>query len=519
MSTQKPLVLVILDGFGYSPEKAYNAIAHAHTPHLDAWFKRCPHTLLKASGKAVGLLDHMAGNSEVGHLTLGAGRVVPQPITIIQNAIDDGSFFSLPTLCQQLQKLKENKGTLHIMGLLSDGGVHSYEKQLYAFMQVAVQQGIHDIVIHAFLDGRDVPPQSAARYLEQLEQYINNVGYGVIGSVHGRFYAMDRDRNGERTQKSYDALTVSQHGDKINWRSVLEKNYAHQITDEFIEPTQLDPACIVKPHDGIIFFNVRPDRVRQLIAAFVGNRSMLMHYGIADCVTGTDSRQIPLTFFITPVSLLESDQITVLFDTPVVHNTLKEVLAHAGKTIFTIAETEKYAHVTYFFSGYREQPFATEVRHLVPSLHKKNYVHNPKMSALKITEMVVKSLVHKPCDFYLINYANADMVGHSGDFDATVKAVECLDAQLKMVYDQIVKKMDGTLCITADHGKAESMIDLLTGKPRTAHTTNDVPFLLVKQEGSYHAPEKQISRLKRLSDVAPVLLELMQLPLPVEMQF
>lgn len=564
MNKKTPLALVILDGFGHSTQRNYNAIAHAHTPHLDSWLTHYPHVFLHASGEAVGLLDHVVGNSEVGHLTIGCGRIIPQPIKIISTAIDNGSFFSLPTLHEQFQRLKNNKGTLHLIGLLSDGTVHSHEKHLYAFIEAALQNGIHNIIIHPFLDGRDVSRQSARVYLERLEAKLNTYGCGTIGSIHGRFYAMDRDHNWDRTQKAYTALTSYQHTQNIDthghtnspakntkpcipdkqilsprnhteipptdehtfskkhttedgpidWRTILEKNYAKNITDEFIEPITLDPSSTIKAGDGVIFYNFRPDRARQLTAAFID-----------PTFTAFARQEIPLTFFITPVSYSHSLNTTVLFPTPIINNSFKEILSNAGKTIFSIAETEKYAHITYFFSGYREAPFPTETRHLIHSIHKKDYSHNPKMSALKITRTVLQSLTHNPHDFYLINYANADMVGHSGNFAATVKAIECLDKQLKSIYDQVVKKMGGILCITADHGKAESMFDPITQQPITAHTTNDVPFIVIQ----HNSPPPSLTSLPALttlppldlttlSDIAPYLLRLMELPIPPEMR-
>ncbi|MCX5924909.1 MAG: 2,3-bisphosphoglycerate-independent phosphoglycerate mutase [Candidatus Dependentiae bacterium] len=513
MNIKKPVTLVILDGFGYAKQKEYNAIAQAHMPHFNTWFSHYPHTLLKASGAAAGLLKEQAGNSEVGHITIGCGRIIPQPIKIIHDSIDNKSFFTLPILQKQFKKLKKNNGTLHIMGLLSDGGVHSHEKHLYAFIETAIQNNIHDIVIHAFLDGRDTPAQSAYTYLERLEKKLKEYGYGTIGSLHGRFYAMDRDRNGERTQKTYDILTCPITDQNIpttqsmtDWRSVLQKNYENNITDEYIEPTLLNQECRIKPNDGIIFYNFRPDRAHQLASVFIDSTHMHTDAYI-------HKKQLPLSFFITPVPYTQEVKTTILFDIPVINNTLKEVLCRAGKTIFSIAESEKYAHVTYFFAGYREQPFATETRHLIPSLHTQNYAQHPKMSALKITRAVVQSLTHNPHDFYLINYANADMVGHSGNFNATIKAVECLDKQLHILYDHIVKKMGGTLCITADHGKAENMFDPVTKQPIMAHTTNDVPFIVIQQQ-PIHMPLS----LTKLSDIAPFILTLMKLGVPAEME-
>lgn len=490
----KPIVLIILDGFGYSPEKEYNAIAQADAPHLHAWFREYPHALLKASGGTVGLLDDEMGNSEVGHLTIGAGRVIPQPISFIHQAISDKSFFKNEQLNSCLQKLKKNNGVLHIMGLLSDGGVHSDAEHLYAFLDAAHQHKLKHVYIHAFLDGRDVPPRSARMYLEQLDNALMMFEYGSLGSMHGRFYAMDRDRNWDRTKKSYDILTSTQQSDPISWEQILDQNYNNGITDEFIAPVRLDPTSGIQDGDGIIFFNFRPDRARQLTAACINPEF--------DAFKRT---KINLSFFLTPVSYGPAFSTNMMFQTKAVTKTLKEILSQHGKTIFSIAETEKYAHITYFFGGGQEKEFPGETQILIPSLGLQNYAENPCMSAPAITKTVLHSLNHDPRDFYLINYANADMVGHSGNMQATIKAIECLDRELSRLYEQIIIRMDGIMIITADHGKAESMYDSATKQPRTAHTNNPVPFILLTKK----APAHLKLPLQELSDVAPFILKQM----------
>ena len=501
MTNIKPVALVILDGYGYRNQTEYNAIAHARKPCIDALFHTYPHTLLEASGTAVGLLPGTIGNSEVGHLTIGAGRIIPQPATLIHNALCDGSFFTNQLLQATLHSLPKTK-KLHIIGLLSDAGVHSHMDHLFAFIKASHNAGIEHIIIHPFLDGRDVAPQSAALYLNKLQQYLTIHG-GIIGSIHGRFYSMDRDNNWERTEQSYHVLTEPEPIRFHDWQAVLDYYYAHEITDEFIPPTQLTHDGIITDGDGIIFFNFRPDRARQLTTCFI------------DPTFGAFERtQLNLAFVITPTDYGLSLHTTVLFKSQPITNTLKEVLSCAGKTIFTIAETEKYAHVTYFFNGGKEQPLPHEDRMLIQSICVKNYVEHPKMSAQKITDAVLKSLKTNPCDFYLINYANADMVGHSGNFQATIKAIECLDKQIKQLFEAIVIKMNGTLYITADHGNAEEKWDYQAHQVRTAHTTNMVPFLVVKQ--GFEHRHFQLP-LRSLADITPFILSNMGLPIPHEM--
>lgn len=512
MKSVQPVALAILDGFGYSADQNYNAIAHARMPHFNNWLAHYPHALLAAAGQAVGLPDNLNGNSEVGHLAIGGGRVITQPMKLWLDSIEDGSFAHNATMIACFKKLQNNGGALHIMGLLSDAGVHGHEKQIQATIAAAAAAGIKKIVVHAFLDGRDVAPQSAHTYLQRLAEWIKHYENGgchiIIGSVHGRFYAMDRDNNWDRIEKSYRVLTEKSNGLYDTWEKVLERNYAHNITDEFIPPTQLSTNAVIHNGDGIFFCNVRPDRARELTRCFI------QPY-LNDEFTYFILKPLTLAFFITPTEYGVSFPTTVLFPRTPIYNTLKDVLAQNNKTIFTIAETEKYAHVTYFFRGENEEPVATETRVMIPSLQRENYVNNPHMSAEKITESVLHSLRTNPCDFYVMNYANADMVGHSGDFDATVKAVECLDDHLQELYKEIVEKMDGTLYITADHGKAEQMYDAATGQPHTAHTSNPVPFIMLNK--AMENSDVQLP-LTQLADIAPFILKNMDLPVPGEMK-
>jgi len=485
-----PCALIILDGYGYRDQTEYNAVAQAHTPHVHAWWKSYPHVLLQASGQSVGLPDGCVGNSQVGHLTIGAGRIIKQSLTRINESIADKSLLTNPILVKTLNKLVDNHGNLHIMGLLSDAGVHGTIDHLDAYIQAASGYAIAHIYLHLFLDGRDVSPQSARIYLEHVDRIIARYPNVSIGSLHGRFYAMDRNNNWDRTERSYRVLTepgtVS-----TTWQKIVEENYRQNITDEYIPPTSLNPHAYVRSNDGIIFFNYRPDRARQLTQA---------------CIDPTFHHfkhiYLPLSCFITPVSYAAFLPTDILFAPPPIYNTLKDDLSAAGKRIFAIAESEKYAHVTYFFTGQREEPVHGEKRVIIPSLPSTNYTDNPCMSAPTITQTVLDSLHHDPYDFYLINYANADMVGHSGDFHATVKALECLDAQLKKLYDTLVVAMNGTMIITADHGKAEEMFNPLTNQPRTAHTANPVPFIVIST-----TPLRHPLNLQELKDIKPFILE------------
>lgn len=503
MNKNKPVALIILDGFGHSSHKQNNAIAHAKIPHIHEWLKNYPNALIKASGTYVGLPQGYVGNSEVGHLTIGAGRVCKQPITQWFDAIADNSFFSNPELVDACDMVRKDNGALHIMGLLSDAGVHAHEKQIYATIKAAAEQHIKKIFVHAFLDGRDTPPESALHYLNNLKMVLKEFSHASLGSIHGRFFAMDRDHNWDRTEYSYRVLTEKQILTFDSPEKIIEHYANHGITDEFIPPTQINPKAIINNGDGIIFCNVRPDRARQLTESFV-----MPKFNHFTC------KPIDLTCFVTPVVYGAHIPTTPLFPQKPILQTLKDQLAAYGKTIYTIAETEKYAHVTYFFRGENEKAVATETRVLIPSIKARNYINTPEMSAPKITATILKSLKTNPKDFYLINYANADMVGHSGNFGATIKAVECLDRHLKSLYDEIVTNMDGTIYITADHGKAEDMYDETLQQPRTGHTANPVPCIVINNAllNTHELP------LEQLADIAPFILKNMDIPIPHEME-
>ncbi|MBI2775265.1 2,3-bisphosphoglycerate-independent phosphoglycerate mutase [Candidatus Dependentiae bacterium] len=498
---KKPLVLVILDGFGSSAQTTGNAIAHAKKPFFQMVLEKYPHTVLAASGKAVGLAQGQIGNSEVGHLTIGAGRRIESDAVRIDTAIKSGNFFSNKVLINAFKKINK-KNKLHVIGLVSNGRVHSDIGHLYALIKAAKENNIERVVVHAILDGRDVPQRSAEYFLNELEVWCKENGIGTIGSLHGRFYAMDRDQHWERIEQTYQVLTQPQEIQFESWRAALDYYYAENISDEFLPPTQLKAMRIIEADDGILFFNFRPDRARQLTEAFV-----------AQSFSHFSRSYMPLSFFITMTQYDKQSDTPFLIKPLEIKNTLKEILSENGKKTFALAETEKYAHVTYFFNGLKEQTLTNETRVLVPSLGYRSYADAPCMSASEITKKALEALQENRYDFFLINYANADMVGHSGDFNATVKAIECLDDQLEKLW-QGVKKAHGILCITGDHGKAEQMIDPQTGQEQTSHTTNPVYFIAINSEKE----KLDISSLKELADIAPWILRQINCTVPNEMK-
>lgn len=523
---KEPVMLIILDGFGHTTITPGNAIKHAKMPVWRNFLATYPNTLLNASGSAVGLLEGFIGNSEVGHKTIGAGRIIKSSLKKIHDAIADGSFFNNPILCSHFESLKISGKALHLMGLLSNAGVHSHEDHLYALIKLAKQVGLSRVFIHAFLDGRDVAPISAATYLDRLDTIMgpDNLNLGILATIHGRFYAMDRDKNWERTKISYDVLIQQvwqdNHPKEINWRTVLQNSYADNITDEFVYPTVLDPEGTIQVGDGVVFFNFRPDRARQLTECFINPR--FDHFPVKNLT----SFFITATRYNTEFSPYNNQ---VLFEEEPVDHTLLDEIESQNNRVFIIAETEKYAHVTYFFRCFmsdminKTDPIPTnETRVLVPSLKARNYIEHPEMSAPTITEHLLASLRKNPANFYLVNYANADMVGHAGNFDATVKACECLDMQLEKIYHELVEKLDGTLFITADHGNAEEQLDS-AGNPHTAHTQNPVPFVMIrknlglKTRNLDHYLEKNINIKFGLANIAPTILQSMGLAIPKQM--
>lgn len=502
----KPLLLMILDGWGYSPALKGNAIAQAQKPNFERIIQSYPHTLIQASGEEVGLPAGQMGNSEVGHLNIGAGRVVYQELTRISKAIRTGKFAKNPVLNQAMNRIKDGPGALHLMGLLSDGGVHSHIEHLFALLEMAKGIGVKKVFIHTFLDGRDVLPQSAKVYMTNLNAKCEELGLGKVATVMGRYYIMDRDQRWERVEKGYRALVDGEGLKAPNSFAAIEKSYDVRITDEFIEPTVMiddegNPIGRIQESDSVIFFNFRSDRARQIshsivdeeFAAFERSKRLEIHYV---CMTEYDvTIQAPVAFL--PQNL---------------ENTLGEVLAqHHGKQL-RIAETEKYAHVTFFFNGGVEDPCPGEERCLIPSPKVATYNLKPEMSAPRITEELLKRLNSETYDIIILNFANSDMVGHTGEFAASIKAVEAVDECIGKIVPEILKR-GGTVLITADHGNAEAKIDLESGQPLTAHTKNPVPFILVDDR----LKDRKLREDGALRDVAPTVLELMEIPQPVEM--
>ena|ERR1051326_2129532 len=506
----KPLVLIIRDGWGVRDEDAQaarrhgNAVLLAKVPMLEQLLATYPHSLLQASGEAVGLPPGQMGNSEVGHQNLGAGRVTYQDLMRISVAIRDGSFFRNPVLLKVMGEVRRTGRRLHLMGLLSDGGVHSHNTHLYALLELAKQQKLQPdyVLVHAIMDGRDTPPRSGAGYLRQLEEHIKRIGVGKIATVIGRYYSMDRDNRWERTDRAYAAYVLGEGDQAKSAAEAIQASYAADKTDEFVEPAVIvgddgQPVGNVQDEDGVIFFNFRPDRARQVTRAFIhaapegsAQPAVNVHYV---CMTEYDST------FRAPVA----------FPPDVVDNPLGEVVAQAGMRQLRIAETEKYAHVTYFFNGGREVAFEHEDRALIPSPKVATYDLQPAMSADGITDELLRRLSNG-YDLVVLNFANADMVGHTGDLSATIQALEVVDECIGRIVER-VRQMGGVTLITADHGNAEQMIDD-DGGPLTAHTTNPVHLILVDDDRRDAHLEDGI-----FADVAPTILGLLGLKAPAEM--
>ena len=502
---KRTALLLILDGWGYSENTEYNAIHSANTPNWDALWSNEAHTLIRTSGLAVGLPEGQMGNSEVGHMNLGAGRVVYQSLTRIDKAIEEGEFFSNQVLSSAVDKAVSNDKAVHILGLLSPGGIHSHEDQILAMIDLAADRGAERIYLHAFLDGRDTPPRSATDSLKKAEQKLSSIGQSRIASISGRFYAMDRDNRWDRTQLAYDMLTSGtapfNYPDAV---SALEAGYYRDEDDEFIQPTTIadSPKATVVISDGdcVVYMNFRADRARQLSRAFVQSD-----------FDGFERKQQPrFSAFATLTEYASDIDCPCAFPPQKLKNVLGEYLADLGKSQLRIAETEKYAHVTFFFNGGREEPFAHEQRILVPSPRVKTYDLKPQMSAFEVTEKLVDAIRSRQFDAIICNYANADMVGHTGDFDASVKAVEAIDKCLGDIVTAI-RETESELLITADHGNVEQMVNSATGQPLTSHTTGPVPLVYVGTSGGTFQTEGN------LADLAPTLLTLLGIPVPVEM--
>ena len=502
----KPVVLMVLDGYGINENPEGNAIAMADTPNMDRLMKEAPYVLGNASGLHVGLPDGQMGNSEVGHMNIGAGRIIYQDLTRITKAIEDGDFFENKALLAAMENCKKNDSDLHLWGLLSDGGVHSHITHLYALLEMAKRQGLTKVFVHAFLDGRDTPPASGKDFVQALSDEMKKIGVGQIASLSGRYYAMDRDNNFDRVQKAYDSL--------VNGVGVMEKDaveamansYAKDVTDEFVLPTVITdeagkPLSLVKDGDSVIFFNFRPDRAREITRVFCDDKFDAFN---------RDRKDVMYVCFKDYDETIPNKSIA--FEKEEITNTFGEYLAKSGKTQLRLAETEKYAHVTFFFNGGVEEPNVDEARILVNSPKDvATYDLKPEMSAPEVRMNLTDAIKSDKYDVIIINFANPDMVGHTGVIDAAVKAVSRVDSLVGEAA-AAVKEMGGVMFICADHGNAEKMIDYETGKPHTAHTTNPVPFILYNYDEAYTLREGGC-----LADIAPTLLEIMQLEQPKEM--
>ncbi len=500
---EKVKMLMILDGFGINPNKEGNAIALANTPNIDKLMKKYPVAEIHTSGADVGLPEGQMGNSEVGHTNIGAGRIVYQELTRITKSIEDGDFFTNQEFIEAIDNCKKNNSKLHILGLVSDGGVHSHIRHLYGLLEMAKRRDFEDVYIHCFLDGRDTPPASAETYIMKLEEKMREKGVGKIASISGRFYAMDRDKRWERVKKCYDAIVNGEGNKSGSAISAIESSYQKEVFDEFVEPTLIcngdTPIATIGENDSVIFFNFRPDRAREITRALVDPN-----------FDGFENKDLNL-FFVCFTSYDETmPNVRIAFKKDPLVNTFGEVVSKKGYTQLRIAETEKYAHVTFFFNGGEEKQYEGEDRILIPSPKVETYDMKPEMSAYEVTEKVVDAINSQKYNAIILNYANPDMVGHTGSLDAAIKAIETIDECVGKVVEAILNN-DGTLLITADHGNSEQMIDYKTGEPHTAHTTNQVPIILVSNDNKYKI------KTGRLADLAPTLLELMNIEKPKEM--
>ena len=500
----KVTMLMILDGFGDNKNKDGNAIKLAKTPNIDKLMKKYPNTDIFTSGLHVGLPEGQMGNSEVGHTNIGAGRIVYQELTRITKSIEDGDFFSNPEFIAAIENCKKHNSKLHILGLVSDGGVHSHNRHLYGLLEMAKRRDFEDVYVHCFLDGRDTPPASAETYIAELQEKMKEKGVGKIASLSGRFYAMDRDKRWQRVQKCYDAL-VNGEGEKAGDPiKAIEDSYQKEVFDEFVVPTVIcngnEPVAKIEENDSVIFFNFRPDRAREITRALVDPE-----------FDGFETKKMNL-YYVCFTSYDETmPNVHIAFKKEPLKNTFGEVVSEAGLTQLRIAETEKYAHVTFFFNGGEEKQYPGEDRILVPSPKVETYDMKPEMSAYEVTDKVCEALENDKYDVVILNFANTDMVGHTGSLQAAIKAVEAVDECVGRIV-KIIEEKQGNLLITADHGNAEQMIDYKTGEPHTAHTTNPVPIILVTANKEYKLKENG-----KLADLAPTMLDLMGIKQPEEM--
>ena len=503
--SKKPTVLMILDGYGLNDNCEANAVCEAKTPIMDQLKSQCPFVKGNASGMAVGLPEGQMGNSEVGHLNMGAGRIVYQELTRITKEIEDGDFFQNEALLKAVRNAKVNDSALHLFGLLSDGGVHSHNTHVYGILELAKREGLSKVFVHCFLDGRDTPTTAGKQYIKELNDKMKELGVGQVASVMGRYYAMDRDNRWDRVERAYNVMTKGEGNQAECPVCAVKDSYAAEKTDEFVEPTAIvkdgQPVGIIKDKDSVIFFNFRPDRAREITRAFCD-----------DEFTGfARDKRLDLTY----VCFTEYDPTIqnkdVAFHKVAISNTFGEFLAANGMTQARIAETEKYAHVTFFFNGGVEEPNKGEDRILVKSPKVATYDLKPEMSAYEVCDKLTEAIRSGKYDVIIINFANPDMVGHTGVEDAAIKAVEAVDACVGKAVDA-VKEVDGQMFICADHGNAEQLKDYVTGETFTAHTTNPVPFILVNAEPGYGLREGGC-----LADIAPTLIEMMGMEQPKEM--
>ncbi len=502
---KKPVVLCIMDGFGWVPDATYgNAIVAAKTPRLDKIMSECPHTTIGASGLDVGLPDGQMGNSEVGHTNIGAGRIVYQELTRITKSIEDGDFFQNEAFLTAVENCKKNDSALHLIGLLSDGGVHSHIKHLFGLLDLAKKNGLTKVYVHAILDGRDVPPTSGADYVQQLQDYMDKNGVGQIATLTGRFYAMDRDNRWERVSKAYNAIVKGEGNHTTDPVAAVKASYdvvdedGKHLTDEFVLPTVCMDGGRVQENDSVIFFNFRPDRAREITRCFVDPE-----------LDGFPHQYFPVTYVCMTQYDATMPNVHVAFKPQELHNTLGEYLAANHMTQLRIAETEKYAHVTFFFNGGVETINEGEDRILIPSPKVSTYDLQPEMSAPEVTDKLVEAVLSDKYNVIIINFANCDMVGHTGVFDAAVKAVETVDTCVGRLQDA-VEKMGGAILLTADHGNADKMYEP-DGSAFTAHTTNPVPFAVIG------CGNVELREGGRLCDLSPTILKILGLPQPAEM--
>ena len=500
---KKLTMLMILDGFGINEREEGNAIKMANIPNLDRILKENSNTVIHTSGADVGLPDGQMGNSEVGHTNIGAGRIIYQDLAKITKSIEDGDFFSIPEFVAAIENCKKNNSKLHIMGLLSDGGVHSHIRHLYGLLEMAKRKDFENVFVHCFLDGRDTPPASGEGYISQLESKMKEKGIGEIATISGRFYSMDRDKRWERVEKAYNAIVRGEGEKATSATAAIEESYQKEVFDEFVVPTVItnkngEPIAKIEENDSVIFFNFRPDRAREITRSIVDKE-----------FDGFETQKMN-TFFVCMTPYDETmPNVEIAFKKDEIKNTFGEYISRLGKKQLRIAETEKYAHVTFFFNGGEEKQYEGEDRILVPSPKVETYDMKPEMSAYEVTEKVVEAIKSEKYDTIILNYANPDMVGHTGSLEAAIKAVETIDNCVGRVVEA-VNAQEGILLITADHGNSEQMIDYKTGEPHTAHTTNPVPLILVGKDDV---------KLKsgKLADLAPTMLDLMNLSKPEEM--